>query len=93
MPHGPSSAYIVEGFFRVPSVNTRTGPLWRPDNRFPGEWMVRRHEEGGIEISFTALRHGAKPRKPIVVPKDQVDRFIYSCLEVAHPDLFDEGEP
>lgn len=43
--------------------------------------MVRRHESGGLELSFDALRHGAKPRPPVVIAAEDVDAFITSILE------------
>ncbi len=61
----------------------RTHRLWRPDNRYPGTMSVHRNpESGGAELSFDALRHGAKPRPPIVVDSADVDKLILSLLEV-----------
>jgi hypothetical protein len=78
---GRRTIYTVIKDYGATGVNTRTGPLWRPDRRFPGEWMVRRHETGGIELTFTGARHDS-PSLVKVVPPDQVDRFILSCLDV-----------
>lgn len=64
------------------AVNFRMHKLWRPDNRYPGTMTVRRHESGGVELSFDALRHGAKPRPPVVVAPEHVDKLIVSLLEV-----------
>lgn len=78
----PSGVYRILSHIRVPSVLTRSGVLWRPDDRFGGDWFVRRHESGGLEISFSAIRHGARPRPPIVIPASGVDKFIVSCITV-----------
>lgn len=74
--------YTVIEARQIGSVNFRQIPLWRPDNRYPGYTFVRRHESGGIELSFDAIRHGAKPKPPIVIAPEHVDHFILSCLEV-----------
>jgi hypothetical protein len=63
------------------SVNTRTGPLWRADGRYPGEWRVRRHESGNAEMSFTAQRQGGKDLVKII-PVNQIDRLVLSLLEM-----------
>jgi hypothetical protein len=78
----PSAEYRVRTWIRLPNVNFRMHRLWRSDNRYPGTVSVRRHESGGLELSFDALRHGAKPRPPVIIAPDQVDPFILSCLEV-----------
>lgn len=78
----PSVAYRIQSWIRLPAVNMRTCKLWRPDNRYPGTMMVRRHESDGVELSFDAIRHGARPRPPIVVAPESVDTLILSLLEV-----------
>lgn len=61
-------------------VNFRSGVCWRSDSRYPGDWMVRRHETGGIEITYTGSQHNSKDIVK-VIPPEQVDRFILSILE------------
>jgi hypothetical protein len=63
-------------------VNFRYVNLWREDNRYPGTMAVRRHESGNLELSFDALRHGAQPRKPIIVTKEHAEKLVLSILEV-----------
>jgi len=75
-------AYRVTVFAGPAEVNFRMHRLWRSDSRYPGTMSVRRHESGGVEFSFDASRHGAKPRPPIIVDKDDVDGLILSLLEV-----------
>lgn len=81
-PGACTSAYRVSVHQQPGSVNFRCHRLWRPDNRYAGTMTVRRHESGGVEFSFDALRHGAKPRKPVVVDAADVDKLILSLLEV-----------
>lgn len=80
--YGPSAAWRIMDYTRIPQVRDRTILLWRPDNRYPGYMFVRRHENSGVELSFDALRHGAKPRKPIIIDPAAVDKLILSLLDV-----------
>lgn len=75
-----TATYTVEDTRGPGQINTRMGNLWRPDNRYPGDWMMRRHESGGVELTFTGSQHNSKEIKKII-PADQVDRFILSLLE------------
>jgi hypothetical protein len=86
MPGATTSAYRVTDTRGPGDVNFRMHRLWRADNRYSGIVCVRRHESGGLELSFDALRHGAKPRPPVVVAEDQVRAFVLSCLECCRPD-------
>lgn len=79
---GTSAVYTITDERPEGSVNFRMHKLWRPDNRYPGTMTVRRHESGGVELGFDAIRHGAKPPKPIVVAAEHVDKLILSLLEV-----------
>lgn len=79
------AAWRITQWLSAGSVNFRSHRLWRKDNRYPGTVAVRRHECGGLELSFDALRHGAKPRPPVVIDPADVDPFIVSCLEVRQP--------
>ncbi len=85
-PGACTSAFRVSVSMGPSEVNFRVMNLWRPDNRYPGSVTVRRHESGGLEFSFDALRHGAKPRPPIVVAPNHVRKFILSCLECCELD-------
>lgn len=80
----PRVAYRVTDYSYMPSVNFRTGPCWRSDNRYPGDWMVRRHESGGVEITFTGLTHRSKDIVKVIDAR-YVDKFILSLLEVRNP--------
>jgi hypothetical protein len=73
-------SYLVKATFTGGSVNFRTGRLWRPDNRYPGDWSVRRHESGGIEFTFNGVTHRSKPIVKVIDKKD-VDGLILSLLE------------
>jgi len=81
---GTDRAWIIERE-RVDGgdVNARMCKLWRSDSRYPGFISIRRHESGGVELSFDALRHGGKePRAIEVVAPENVDKLILSLLEV-----------
>lgn len=81
--YGPSSAFRVMDYTRVPAVNTRDILLWRPDNRYSGYMTPLRHAESeGIEFQFDATRHGAKPRKSVIVDPRAVDKLILSLLQI-----------
>lgn len=60
-------------------VNTRMGHLWRPDNRYPGDWAIRRHESGGTEL---VIRGPGGKRQAFVFPPHEADRVILSMLDV-----------
>lgn len=62
-------------------VNFRTGRLWRGDRRYPGDWMVRRHESGGVEMTFTGSQHNSKDVVKVIAA-EHVDKLILSLLEV-----------
>lgn len=82
MPGATTSAYRVSVSHGPGEVNFRTCKLWRADNRYHGYVMIRRHESGGLELSFDALRHGAKPRPPVIVAQESVRAFICTPDEV-----------
>lgn len=73
--------HTVSVTYEAGSFNSRAGHLWRPDNRYPGDWMIRRHESGGAEITFTGSQHNSKEIKKII-PEREIDRVILSLLEV-----------
>lgn len=83
--HGMTDAWRITSIRPGASVYNREVSLWRPDNRYPGAMFTRRHESGGLELSFDALRHGAKAKPPIIIPERNVDRFILHCLLVRPP--------
>lgn len=91
MPGQTTKAYRVFVSHGPGDVNFRTHKLWRADNRYHGYVMVRRHESNGLELSFDALRHGAKPRSPIVIAPESVRAFILSCLDCCSPDEPEEA--
>jgi hypothetical protein len=73
-------SYLVKVTFTDGSVNFRTGRCWHPDNRYPGDWAVRRHESGGVEITFGGTTHRSRPIVKVIDQKD-VDGLILSLLE------------
>lgn len=73
--------YTVKAIMGEGAVNFRMGRLWRPDNRYPGDWALRRHESGGVEITFNGTTNRSKPIIKIIDHQD-VDKFILSLLEV-----------
>lgn len=76
------TTYVVVETREAGSVNFRTGPLApRDDNRYPGDWSVRRHESGGLELTFTGSQHNSRDVVK-VIPPNRADHFILSCLEV-----------
>jgi hypothetical protein len=87
----PSAAYLVEAFYRIPNVHFRTGRCWNPSNRGVRDWMMRRHESGGLEITFGGPQHNSKDIVKVIDP-DAVPSFILSCLECMRPEDFNEEE-
>lgn len=64
----------------VATVHTNYLSLWRPDNRFPGEWSVMRHTPGVLKIQPSASRYGAKEPKPTYIHQHSVDKLIHLLL-------------
>lgn len=80
----PSTAYRILSWTRIPAVNMRTVRLWNVDpRRYTGEMYINGHGRSeGVELSFAATRHGARPRPSIVIAQHGVDTLILSLLQV-----------